>query len=337
MPAAYKDRIERLDRIAQLIPVDRSGASFPDAGVLLERLAEDYASVPTPTARRRAMQRDLEELVKAARIEIVNPGGKPLRYRRVGNKPESDPYLWSYARASMRSFIREAVPVRNFDRLWQHVLDGDQGLGLGPDRLRVVSDTQRLLPADVKEDVLAAVLEALARSCQLLGGYRDAKGKLTRPVLHPLALLQRGPRIYLFALKEDETEPVRMYALHRMTSASVVDAPARQCPQFNLQQNIDNGYADFGAGEQIRLELRARGYVADLLRDCPLSTKQRMEDEPEGSSFELRVHAEVPGTGQLLRWLLGFGDKLEVVAPAELRRVVAAQAGKVATLYGAGA
>ena len=53
--------------------------------------------------------------------------------------------------------------------------------------------------------------------------------------------------------------------------------------------------------------------------------------------FELRVWARVPSTGNLLRWLLGAGDNLEVVAPADLRGKVAAQAAKAAAIYaGAG-
>ncbi|MBP8197618.1 MAG: WYL domain-containing protein, partial [Chromatiaceae bacterium] len=54
------------------------------------------------------------------------------------------------------------------------------------------------------------------------------------------------------------------------------------------------------------------------------------------SGFLLRVRARIPSTGQLLRWLLGAGDNLEVMAPAELRRVVAAQSAKTAALYAEG-
>ena len=46
-----------------------------------------------------------------------------------------------------------------------------------------------------------------------------------------------------------------------------------------------------------------------------------------------RVRVRVPETGALLRWLLGLGDNVEVVAPAELRRVVGEQAHKVARHY----
>ena len=76
-----------------------------------------------------------------------------------------------------------------------------------------------------------------------------------------------------------------------------------------------------------------RGYLADLLSVCPLSEGQRIEDEPEDSAFILRISARVPSTGQLLRWLLGAGPNLEVLAPDDLRHVMAVQTAKMAAVY----
>jgi predicted DNA-binding transcriptional regulator YafY len=81
------------------------------------------------------------------------------------------------------------------------------------------------------------------------------------------------------------------------------------------------------------LELRVRGYLATLLSVCPLSPDQTIVDEPETSHFSLMVKARVPSTGQLLRWLLGAGPNLEVLAPADLRHIMAVQTAKMATVY----
>ena len=115
--------------------------------------------------------------------------------------------------------------------------------------------------------------------------------------------------------------------VQRMISAEIlVDDAARQVPEFDLDRAIAEGMADFGHGTQVALELRVRGYLVNLLIDCPLSKGQTWEEEPPGSDFDIRVSAQVPETGQLLRWLLGAGANVEVIAPEELRRVVADQA-----------
>jgi proteasome accessory factor B len=134
-------------------------------------------------------------------------------------------------------------------------------------------------------------------------------------------------------LKNDETEPVRLYALHRMIRAeALTTTPARAAVGFDLDAAIKQGKVDFGQGAMIDLELRVRGYIADLLILCPLAADQTMEDEPPGSGFDFRLRVRVPST-QLLRWLLGAGDNVEVIAPTELRHVVPVQAAKMAGLY----
>jgi proteasome accessory factor B len=333
MPA-YKERIDRLTLLEALIPRDARAEDCPDPVRLLSLAAEHYETCVSEDARRRAIQRDLKELLDAERIEVANPGSKPRRYRRARGDAEVDSYLWNYARRTVETILQQELPGAQFDAVWKRLIEVDSGIELGDDKLRFITDSQRLLPAAIHNGVLVDVLEALARSQTLEIGYRDADNKVTRPVVHPQALLQRGPRVYLFALKNDETD-VRMYALHRITSSKLGDGPARKAEDFDLSQKLHSGGADFGNGTQIELVLRTRGYVSSLLRDCALSTNQRIEDEEEDSAFDLRVSATVPATGQLLRWLLGCGDKVEVVAPEDLRRVMAAQTAKASRLYGA--
>ena len=332
--AKYKDRIDRLDSIVKRIPMKGSSSeNCLDTGQLLELLFTHYEDHASPEARLRAIQRDLEELVLKERIQVVNSGGKPRRYCRVKEDAASDPYVLKYEKKALQTAIQDALPAGRLDKVWQHVLKDDNNLGLGEDKLRIVTDTLRLRPADIGDGVLEGVLEALALSHTLSASYSDATGKRTKPVLHPQALLQRGPRIYLYALKDDETEPLRMYALHRFTKMAVNEDEAHKAEGFDLQELIDSGQADFGGGETIAVVLRARGYVAELLKDCPLSADQEFKDDEEDSGFEIRVSASVPATGQLFRWLLGCGDKIEVLEPLSLRQTITAQSAKVAALY----
>lgn len=331
------DRAERLNLLKEFIAVAKPAEECPDAGQLLRRMnagcaahAADPAYAPG-TAGRRSIQRDLKELVDDETIEIANPGGRPLRYRRTGTQ-QGDSVMREYAQRVISGFAHDLLPKRVLDPIWARLRREDDILGLGEDKLVILSDSLRLRPAEIKKEAFLATLYALADSRTLEIGYRDAQGKITRPTLHPQAMMQRGARVYLFALKNDETF-VRMYALHRMTSAKLGTAPARPAKDFRLDEQIRRGQADFGTGEMITLEVLATGYVADLLRDCPLTDPQKVDDEPEGSGFDVRITATVPETGQLYRWLLGCGDKVKVLAPEKLRRAIAAQAKKTAKLY----
>lgn len=337
MSAITQSRIDRLRRLEVLLPrATAAPADCPDGTRLLTVLGAVYGPA-SESARRRALQRDLDELVKTERVQVVNPGGKPLRYRRLGEDVHEDKLVWEYTLRQVRDLIAEAVPARRLERLWERLLHELDGPLLDEQRVRIVPDSLRLRPVALYPQVLEAVIRALAQSCALQVLYEDAAGQRGEAVIHPQALIQRGPLPYLFALKNAEDEPLRLYALHRMIRAQALEGrPARAATGFDLDRAIAQGRADFGQGEMIDLEIRVRGYLATLLSACPLTDEQELADEPEDAGFTLRVKARLPSTGQLLRWLLGVGDNVEVVAPETLRRVVAAQAAKTAALYAEG-
>ena len=77
MSATYPSRIQRLRRLQAKLP--RPGTPEGECLIisqLLLLMPDCYGQGPDPS-RRRAMQRDLDELEADGRIEVVNPGGKP--------------------------------------------------------------------------------------------------------------------------------------------------------------------------------------------------------------------------------------------------------------------
>ncbi len=125
----------------------------PDGARLLAILGSTYGTADEG-ARRRALQRDLSELVMEGRIAPVNPGGKPLRYRRVADEPDEDPAVWAWTMQTIHDLAAEAVPRRQFERLWQRLLPNTAEPRLDEARLRIVPDTFRLQPVELRKGVL---------------------------------------------------------------------------------------------------------------------------------------------------------------------------------------
>jgi len=336
MAVAYESRILRLKQIENLLPEVGEKDAGATAKDLLRILADVYAESAKDGGRLRKIQRDLQILVKEDRAVVVDPRAKPLSFRRSPRQREDDEfdrYAWTYTLNQIEAALADVMPEQRLEATLRRLQSADTGVTFPRDRFRVVPDTLRLLPAEFKTPVLAELMRALVEGRTLKATYRDRDGKVTRPVLHPQGALQRGPRLYLFALKNDEAEPLRMYALHRLIAAEVGGEAARRAPDFDLEEAIYSGQADFGGDKSVELELRVRGYVADLVQECPMGRGQKVTVEPEGSEFDARLGVTLPATGQLFRWLLGCGDKVEVVAPPELRAAVSAQARKTAALY----
>jgi proteasome accessory factor B len=329
----HQRRVARLRRLERLLPgpTTRPAECMPGPR-LLEILGDAYPG-ESLAAQQRALQRDLAALVEQGRIEAVDPQAKPRRYRRSSDGLEDDALIRGYTLQQMRDLVAEAIPSRRLERVWQRLIHEFDVPLLDEQRLRVVPDTIRLEPPYIDAAVLQTVITALAERRVLQAVYRNSNGERSTPTLHAQALVQRGPMAYLLALKNDE-DLIRLYAVNRFVSAALdPDSVLRVASHFDLDQAIADGRVDFGRGEMIELELRVRGYLSKLLRDCSLGTGQVIEEEPEGSGFDLRLRTRVPQTGQLLRWLLGAGPNVEVLAPARLRAVVANQAMRTATLY----
>ena len=325
--------LERQARLLDLIPFHSVG-DYPGSAILLEKMSDSYTG--TESARRRRIERDLKELLNTGQIKVSEMRSKARYFCRLANDAANDPRLLDYIQTLSDALLKERLPSRRHEQLWAKLRDSQQRPLLAESRFRAISDSQRLLPADIKPKVLVGVLAALIQRQILWVGYRKPDGSFQRPLLHPQGLLQRGPVLYLYALKNDEME-VKMFALHRMTSASVEAGTARDDPDFDLDQRIREGDADYGRGEPIELRLRVRGYILGQLRECPLSEDQMIvededEDEDDGD-LTATLTATVPATGQLYRWLLGCGANIEILAPEHQRNAVAKTAAAMAKIY----
>lgn len=360
---------QRQEHLLNLIPFECVDG-YPRTSVLLERMPAYYAG--TDRARRKCIERDLEVLIDQGQIEVTELSRKPRHFRRLVNDPANDPRVKDYVRALGESMLNKALSSSRHAQVWASMrTPGGQPL-LAEKYFREVSDSQRLKPAHIKPEVLQAVLAALIQRQTLRVIYQkpylDAERRTY--TLHPQGLLQRGPILYLYALKDAETT-TKMFALHRMVSANLLQERARDDPNFDLDKLIHDGDADYGRGEKIQLILLVRGYIHQLLLDCPLSEDQEIlemddeahdesdedadedeedtgdgdlaeedesenedeDDEGEREPFTGQLTATVPGTGQLYRWLLGCGDNIEVLEPEYLRKVIASQARSVLALY----
>ncbi|MCG9105643.1 WYL domain-containing protein, partial [Laribacter hongkongensis] len=151
-----------------------------------------------------------------------------------------------------------------------------------------------------------------------IGASRSANGQIMPEQEVSGSSLQRGPRIYLFALKNEEASD-RMYALDRMTGACMLPVAARKMKDFDLDKRIQDGRADFADGENIQLKAYVSGYIEQLLYDCPMNESQILiPQDQEGSVLTV----DVPASGQLLRWLLAAGNNIVLQEPDKLRVII---------------
>lgn len=198
------------------------------------------------------------------------------------------------------------------------------------DKVRVIQPTQTLLPPTIDSDAQRVVSEGLLLDKQLKVVYQKrGEDKTEEYVIHPLGLVERGQMIYLVCTMFSYQD-VRILALHRFRYAELLGESSQRPAGFSLDGYIASGAFGFGGEETIRLEAVFKNPSGDHLHETPLSVDQVLSTQNDG---HLKLTATVVNTEQLRWWLLGFGERVEVVAPAHLREAIAQSAQALADVY----
>ncbi len=291
----------------------------------------------------RTIQRDLEKLSGPFPLASEEQG-KAFRWQwaedgQVMDIPGMEPPA-ALAFRLAEEYLTPLLPQATLKHLEPHfqrakeVLGPSRGrrLGLWPDKVRMTARGPILRPPKVRPEVQDAVYQALLNDRQLEVSYKrkDSEQAKSYP-LSPLGLVFREGVIYLVCIVKDYAD-VRHLALHRMSTAKVLDTPCRRPQGFDLDSFIrkNEELAYPVSGKSIRLAALFEGQTAVHLSERPLSKDQRMVPQKDG---RVLVQATVRDTLELRWWLLGFGDKVEVLGPKELREEFSATAQRMGRLY----
>ena len=185
-------------------------------------------------------------------------------------------------------------------------------------------DHHRAEPPAALETLQRAVIDGV----QVEIGYRARDGSETARTVHPLGLVAKRSVWYLVA---DTEGGMRTFRVARVLSVTVTDRPARRPEGFDLEASWRASLS--------RLDERRVPTVATLRVDADLVPRLRaVLGTPltvRGTAADGTVTVEVRSYSP--EWIAGqvagFGDQVEVVAPAAVRAELARLAGELGRLY----
>ena len=200
--------------------------------------------------------------------------------------------------SSMDGFFKEAR--YNLNPSKSHVKERDWLR-----KVRVVSETQPLLPPQIDLEVFNNVSEALFHDRLLNIEYCNAKQEKKSAMVMPLGLAQQGPRLYLVC-RFDGYDNERSLAIHRIRKATPSTFSFERPENFNLSQYDADGRFGFGEGEKCQLQFSITKTAGFHLLETPLSQDQEVEEHED----HFKISATVIQSKQLERWLKGFGEQV---------------------------
>lgn len=177
--------------------------------------------------------------------------------------------------------------------------------------------------------LLDVVQQAVIEGAQMDLSYVARDGAATTRTIHPLGLATKSGRWYLVAATNDG---LRTFRVDRMDSVERTGEPVVRPPDFDLGETW-RMIAD--KVDRLRSPVVARALAApEVVGLCRMVFGSRLSigpPEPDG-----RVPLEIRGhhSSSLAAEIAGFGSRVEVVAPSEVRSELARVGDELRTTYG---
>jgi predicted DNA-binding transcriptional regulator YafY len=321
--SAGRAQLPRLLELIMAIQSDR----FPNARMLAERCE----------VSRRTIYRDLDTLAAA---------GIPVHYR-----PDRQGYQLARSCAFQLPILaeKEALALLVLARQWKG--------GAGLDLIRHARDGAlklvQALPIDVRNRVLTqaepvpdetnltpmrhdrkavhdAILDALAQRFQIRIRYRDpseSTHQTTKLSLYRLVLARED---WYVVGRSTLHRQVRVFRISWIEQVTPAGDPYTIPPRFNLERFLGLAWAMERGETRHAVWLRFSTRLSPEIREAFWHRSQRVIDLPDRRAD---LHLVIDGLDEILGWVLGFGDEVEVLAPPELRDRVHAVASRVVRIH----
>ncbi|MFW5838942.1 MAG: helix-turn-helix transcriptional regulator [Planctomycetota bacterium] len=187
-----------------------------------------------------------------------------------------------------------------------------------------------LVEAGGDEDIFNELANAIAskKVCRVTyQSFYERKQMKLRVHPYQLAFLHRA--WYLLGYSEMHKE-VRTFKLSRIDQLFVSTAGFEGGDDFQIDEHFGQAWQMIPEGQiydvHLRFAAKVAGNVSEVLWHCT----QQVQANEDGS-VDYRV--QVDGLGEISWWILGYGDQVEVLAPAELRSRIGETASRMAAMY----
>lgn len=183
--------------------------------------------------------------------------------------------------------------------------------------------------AQIAPVIIDTVYQAVDTERFIAFDYLNSKGQTKRIEVFPWGIMLKGENCYLVANPYNSNKPFPVtYAMHRIHQPAITDrstlmADCMPKDENSFQRFCHERQVDLFAGADAvdtTLQLRFFNGMGRSLYDTKLAKDQHIEELPND---ERRLTATVKDCFELHRFILGYGDDVEVEAPLELRSLIA--------------
>lgn len=166
--------------------------------------------------------------------------------------------------------------------------------------------------------VYIGIIDSLIGGFQIRLSYRDRQTRvLQSSKVAPYRLLIDGSSWYLIG-RSSLHRSVKVFFLPWVGRVERTDDRAKIPARFDIEKFLGHAWA-VERGRRAEVQLSFSTSAAPIVREQQWHPSQRIVDRDDEG---LDLYLSLDGCEEVLGWILGFGDEVEVIAPVELRALV---------------
>jgi proteasome accessory factor B len=184
-----------------------------------------------------------------------------------------------------------------------------------------------------RQTIYGQLLTAIAKRCCVRIRYKSlAEGQEISTRLSPYRLLFSRRSWYVIG-RSSLHRAVRTFNVGRIRELTPLEDGFRIPRRFSIERYLGNAWHLIPEpGPDREVLIRFSPVVAQNVAEVVWHKTQRVKFNADGS---LDFQVTVSGLNEISWWVLGYGDQAEVLAPPELRQLIARRAERMVEIYSA--
>ena len=174
-------------------------------------------------------------------------------------------------------------------------------------------------PTNLLDKTFAQLQKAIMKKRETNILYHSLfEGNIISLDLSPYHLLYNRRAWYVLGFSSLH-KSIRTFKLNRIKELKILDKCFLGGEDFNLYDYLGRAWAMIPEGRIYNIKLRFLPKVAENVTEVQWHSTQNIKRNSDGSAT---VEFRVDGLGEIIWWILGYGDQVQVLAPRVLRNRV---------------
>jgi len=184
-------------------------------------------------------------------------------------------------------------------------------------------------PMDLLDKVFSLLQNAIRKKRKVRLRYASFyEGTEIATILCPCHLMYNKRAWYVIG-RSSMHKSVRTFKLNRIKSLQVQNKCFLENKTFDAHEYLGRAWSMIPEGRIYNVALRFSRKVAKNVSEVQWHYSQKTTQNPDGT---LGAEFRIDGLGEISWWVLGYGDQVEVLAPAALRKRIRETARRMAKL-----